>query len=485
MRKMIASAPFARSFIGGKYVDSTSSSTLTSTNPAHPSDCIAEFATGSREDVGRAIDAAEAAFRGWAGLTGMARAEFLNHWAEVIEARTEELAVAMTREVGKPIAESRGEVARCAVILRYYAGEAVRPLGQVIPCQMRGALQYSIRGPLGVVAMITPWNFPLAIPLWKLGPALAMGNTAVLKCAEASSWMGKLLAETILEAELPEGVVNLLLGSGPIVGDALLDDDRVRAISFTGSAKVGRHLAIRCAERGIKFQGEMGGKNVAIVLPDADLDLAAKWVASGAMRFAGQKCTATSRVVVDAAVRSAFRDKLAGAIASLRVGDPAEVETAVGPVISAESKQRIEEIVSRAESEALISCEVPQALHKDGHFVAPQVHAVAGPSAEICQTELFGPVLVELTAHGLDEAIELANQSEYGLSASLFTNDLGAAMQYVSRIEAGMVRVNADTTGVDPHAPFGGVKGSSTHSREQGPVAVDFYSEVKTVQISG
>lgn len=485
MKEMIASAPFARSFIGGTFVDSTSSSTWTSSNPANSSDFVAEFATGSREDACRAVDAAQSAYPSWSGLTGMARAEFLNRWAEVIEARTEELAVAMTREVGKPIVESRGEVARCAVILRYYAGEAVRPQGQVIPCQMRGALQYSIRGPLGVVAMITPWNFPLAIPLWKLGPALAMGNTAVLKCAEASSWMGRLLAETTLEAELPEGVVNLLLGSGPILGDALLDDNRVRALSFTGSAKVGRHLAARCADRGIKFQGEMGGKNVAIVLPDADLDVAAKWVASGAMRFAGQKCTGTSRVVVDSAIRTEFREKLAAAVVALPVGDPTEESTAVGPVISAESRQRIDEAVSRAESEVLYKGEVPQALNERGHYVSPQVHAVADPKAEICQTELFGPILVELTANGFDEAIELANQSEYGLSASLFTRDLPAALQYVSRIEAGMVRVNADTTGVDPHAPFGGVKGSSTHSREQGPVAVDFYSEVKTVQISG
>jgi alpha-ketoglutaric semialdehyde dehydrogenase len=327
------------------------------------------------------------------------------------------------------------------------------------------------------VALITPWNFPAAIPLWKAAPAIAFGNTVVLKPSEMGSATALLLAETAAGAGLPSGVFNVLLGTGEHAGVPLLAHEQVRAVSFTGSTAVGARVAAVCAERNVRCQTEMGGKNVAIVLPDADLDVAATLTASGAMRYAGQKCTATSRVVVHHSVESDFQRRLESAVASLPVGLPGESATAVGPLISEVARDRVREALGKGarmpDDSALVR----------GWFLEPVVIRDADPDAPIAQEELFGPVLASFTARDLDHAIELANRSRYGLSASLFTRDIGAALQYIHRIEAGMVRVNADTTGVDPHAPFGGVKASSSGTREQGSAAREFYTSIKTVQV--
>ncbi len=391
----------------------------------------------------------------------------------------------MAREVGKPITEARGEVTRCVAILRYYAGEAVREIGQVIPSQLPGALQFTLRQPLGVVAVVTPWNFPLAIPLWKTAPALAFGNTVVWKPAETASHMATLLAETASAAGLPAGVFNVLLGSGAIIGDLLVSHESVRAVSFTGSSDVGARVAATAAARNVRFQTEMGGKNVAIVLPDADLDLAASLIAGGAMRFAGQKCTATSRVVVDSGVEDAFLKKLKARVEALPLGPVTDPAAAVGPLISEDARQSVlkalEACPARQVSGGLVPTDPP---FLRGYFLAPAVVAQVEAESNLAQEELFGPVLAVLAARDLEQAIELANRTRYGLSASLFTRNLRSALGYIDRIEAGLVRVNGDTTGVDPHAPFGGLKGSSSGSREQGPAAREFYTEIKTVQVS-
>ncbi|HSI71794.1 MAG TPA: aldehyde dehydrogenase family protein [Fimbriimonas sp.] len=473
----MSSAPLIlSSTIGGQQVSGSGGNPYVSLNPTNPSDLIAEFESASPAEVNRASTAALEAFGAWSRLAAPSRAEALYKWAEAIQGRAEELAQAIVREVGKPVGEARGEVGRCVAILRYYAGEAVRPTGDVIPALVSGGVQYSVRVPLGVVGLITPWNFPLAIPLWKAAPALAMGNCVVLKPAEESAWCAALLAETAEAAGLAGGVFNVVLGDGS-TGAALLEDELVRAISFTGSAEVGAMVAQACARRNIKYQTEMGGKNPGIVLKDANLTQAAALIAGGAMRFAGQKCTATSRVLVDRSVSGAFVDELRSAIEALPIGDPANLTTAVGPVITEESQQRIRTAV--AEGEKLYAGKAPD----DGFFAGPAVIGTYNDS-ELSQKELFGPVLSFIEIDGLDEAISLANATPFGLSASLFTRDLTSAMSYIHRIEAGMVRVNADTTGVDPHAPFGGVKGSSSHSREQGPSAKEFYTEVRTVQIN-
>ncbi|MEP7327277.1 MAG: aldehyde dehydrogenase family protein, partial [Gemmatimonadota bacterium] len=295
-----------QNFVGGTWRSSESARWLPDINPSDQHDVIAEVPEGTREDVKAAVDAASRAAPAWRALTGSARAEWLYKWAAAVADRSEELAQAMAREVGKPISEARGEVARASAILRYYAGEAVREIGEVIPAQVSGALQFTLRSPLGVVGLITPWNFPLAIPLWKAAPALAFGNTVVVKPAEASSHMAVLLAETAAKAELPGGVFNVVAGSGAIVGSALVQSPEVNAVSFTGSGKVGAQVAALATERNIRYQTEMGGKNVAIVMADADLEQAAVLTAAGAMRYAGQKCTATSRVVVAKEVEREF-----------------------------------------------------------------------------------------------------------------------------------------------------------------------------------
>ncbi|HEX7117782.1 MAG TPA: aldehyde dehydrogenase family protein [Longimicrobiales bacterium] len=474
-----------RSYVGGEFGAGSSARLIPDVNPSDASDVVGQVPEGTPEEAKRAVVAAAEALPRWRSATGPARAECLYRWAEAMHARREELARAMAREVGKPIGEARGEVARCVVILRYYAGEAVRPVGEVIPAQAAGSLQFSVREPVGVVALITPWNFPLAIPLWKAGPALAFGNTVVLKPSERSARMAELLAETAHAAELPAGVFNVVQGSGGVVGEALLREEAVRAVSFTGSTRVGAEVARIAAERNIRYQTEMGGKNVVIVAPDADLELAARLTAAGAMRYAGQKCTATSRAVVVRSVEDAFLRKLREQVEALPLGPVDDASAAVGPLITADAREGIRRAVAEAGGTRVCGGSAPEAEpFSRGFYFSPTVIRDVDPASPLAQDELFGPVLATFSAADMDEAIALANRTRYGLSASLFTRDLNAALEYVRRIETGLVRVNGDTTGVDPHAPFGGVKASSSGSREQGPAAREFYTEIKTVQIN-
>lgn len=474
-----------RHFINNEWQAAQCADWLDDVNPSNRNDIVARIPRASADDAERAASAAEAALPAWRSLTGPARAEYLYRWAGAIGSRAEELAQLMAREVGKPIGEARGEVARCTVILRYYAGEAVRETGQVIPAQSAGALQFSLREPLGVVGLITPWNFPLAIPLWKAAPALAFGNTVVLKPAEASSLLAATLAGTALEAGLPAGVFNVLLGEGSVVGAALIQAAAVRGVSFTGSGVVGAQVARLAASRNIRYQTEMGGKNVVIVMPDADVARAAALTAAGAMRYAGQKCTATSRVIVARQVESQFLDALRAQVEALPLGPVTDAASAVGPLISMASRDSIRNVLRDTGAETIFSSPIPDSSDfSDGYFLEPTVVRGGNPDGILAQRELFGPVLAFFSADDLDHAIDLANSTAYGLSASLFTCDIGSALRYVSRINAGLVRVNGDTTGVDPHAPFGGMKSSSSGSREQGPAAREFYTETKTVQIN-
>jgi acyl-CoA reductase-like NAD-dependent aldehyde dehydrogenase len=490
-----------QSFIDGRFVaaglagPAGAPRTIPDRNPSDPEDLIAEAPAGDAAEAAAAVAAGAGALAAWRGATGPARGEHLHRWAAVVAARQEEIAQAMTREVGKPIAEARGEAARCVAILRYCAGEAVRDVGEVIPAQAAGALQFTLRQPLGVVALITPWNFPAAIPLWKAAPALAFGNTVVLKPSEDAPHVATLLAETAAAAALPAGVFNVLLGDGPGAGEPLLREPAVAAVSFTGSAAVGARVAAAAASRGLRYQTEMGGKNVAIVLADADLDLAAALTAGGAMRFAGQKCTATSRVVVARQVAEPFFARLRAQVEKLPLGPVTDPSAAVGPLIRERSRRFVAQAVTAAcggggdagDGGARIVCGGPappaDPRFARGWFFTPTVLAEVPEDATVAREELFGPVLAAFEAADLDEAIAIANRTPYGLSATLFTRDLASALTYVQRIEAGLVRVNGDTTGVDPHAPFGGVKGSSSGSREQGRAAREFFTEIKTVQV--
>jgi aldehyde dehydrogenase (NAD+) len=471
-------------FVANAFRESASTAVLEARSPSDTADLVALVPAGSPADVEAAAAAAAEAFPAWRALAGPARADALFRWAAALDARREELALAMVREVGKPLGEARGEASRGVAILRYSAGDAVRAAGEVIPSQLEATLQLTLREPLGVVGLVTPWNFPVAIPLWKAAPALAFGNTVVWKPSELSSDCARLLCETALAAQLPAGVLNLVPG-GALAGEALLAHPLVRAVSFTGSARVGARVAEVAARRNLRFQTEMGGKNAAIVLADADLPRAAALVAGGAMRFAGQKCTATSRVLVERAVLAPFLEALRGAVAALPVLPPGEAACAVGPLVARAKVERVLTLLAAERPRVVCGGAAPAgAPFARGHYLAPTVVTDLAPESAFLSEELFAPALAVAPVEGVDDAIRTANQTPYGLSAALFTRDLPAALRYVRRIEAGMVRVNGDTTGVDPHAPFGGVKGSSSGSREQGPAAREFYTELRTVQVS-
>ncbi len=477
--------PLLQSFVNGAFQVPASGVWMEHVNPSDGRDVVARVPDSTPDEVARAVAAAADAQIAWRAVPGPVRAEHLHRWAGIIGGRADDIARAISREVGKPIAEARGEVARAVVILRYYAGEAVREIGEVIPAQIPGALQFTLREPLGVVALITPWNFPLAIPLWKAAPAIAFGNTVVMKPSEMASHVATLLSETALAAGLPPGVFNVLLGRGATVGVNLLRSEPVRGISFTGSSAVGKTVAAIGAERNVRYQTEMGGKNVMIIARDADLDAAAAVAANGAMRYAGQKCTATSRVVVTRDVEGAFLDRLRVQVDALSIGPVDDPTAAVGPLITTQSRAAIQRALDEAAPERLFGGTLPDDLRfTQGSYFAPLVIRFRSADDSLAQRELFGPVLGVLSADDLDHAIDIANRTPYGLSAALFTRDLRTALRYVYRIDAGLVRVNGDTTGVDPHAPFGGMKGSSSGSREQGSAAREFYTETKTVQIN-
>jgi acyl-CoA reductase-like NAD-dependent aldehyde dehydrogenase len=480
----VSPPPFLQSFVAGAFRPADTERTIASVNPSDPEDVVGHVPAGTAAEAAAAVAAAAEAGPAWRRSTGVARAEVLYRWAGVIAERAEELAQAMAREVGKPIGEARGEAARAVAILRYYAGEAVRQIGEVIPSQLPDTLQLTLREPLGVVALITPWNFPVAIPLWKAAPALAFGNTVALKPSEASSGVAALLAETAAAAGLPAGIFNVVLGEGATVAEALLDHPEVRGVSFTGSARVGARVAELAARRNLRYQTEMGGKNAAIVAADADLAKAAALTAAGAMRYAGQKCTATSRVIVDRKVWEAFLPLLVAEVEALALGPVTDPAAAVGPLIAERPRRRILDLLAAEPCRVHTGGGAPEdPRFAAGWFLRPTVVSEVAAGSPYLQDELFGPLLTAVPADDLDHAVALANDSAYGLSAALFTRDTASALAYVQRIEAGLVRVNGDTTGVDPHAPFGGVKGSSSGSREQGPAARDFYTEIKTVQI--
>lgn len=450
--------------------------------PRNPEERLGEYEAAGLSDLDRAVAAACEAQREWSRLSPLARGNILFRAADVLAAHAEEIAQIAALEMGKPIGETRGEAQRGVAILRYYAGEGSRPIGDVIPAADPLTLQYTQRVPVGVVGVITPWNFPIAIPLWKAAPAIAYGNAVVLKPAELASLTAERIVALLSEV-LPGGVLNLVMGRGAVIGAALVAHPGVDAVTFTGSTGVGQAIAAAAAARGIKFQLEMGGKNPVVVAEDANLDLAVEKTVNGAMRSAGQKCTATSRVIVLEAIKDRFVEALLARTRELRLGDPLDESTYLGPVVSSAQYEKVRGLIRSGAAEGarvLAGGDVPS---QQGYFIPPTVFDGVLPGMTIAQEEIFGPVVGVISAKDDDEAIEIANGVRYGLSASVFTRDIGKAMRFVDRIEAGMVRVNEETAGVEYQAPFGGMKSSSSHSREQGRSAIDFYTHIKTVAI--
>ncbi|HET7558480.1 MAG TPA: aldehyde dehydrogenase family protein [Limnochordia bacterium] len=456
---------------------------LDDTNPADTRKVLGTFPRSTPDDVAAAIGAAQAAWPKWRKLPMPERAGFLRKAADLLEQRLADVGAALTQEEGKTLAEGKGETARGVSILRYYAAEGMQPIGEVYPSAADTFL-YTTRVPIGPVGLITPWNFPVAIPLWKLAPALIYGNTVVLKPAELTPLTAWHIADVFREAGLPPGVLNVVFGRGSVIGDAIMSDRRIAGVSFTGSTAIGTQVYDRVTGRGAKCQCEMGGKNPIIVLPDADIDLAVKLTLQGAMLSAGEKCTATSRAIVVGDARR-FTEALAAAAKSAKVGDPMLPDTFMGPLISAQQKQTVLDYIEIGKGEGARLLTGGQALedgaYAHGHFVAPTVFDRMTPEMRISVEEIFGPVVGVIEVKTPEEALQVANGVEYGLSAAVVTSDLDRAQQFIDEIDAGIVHVNSQTAGAEPQVPFGGVKASSTHSREQGKYAIDFYTHVKTV----
>jgi alpha-ketoglutaric semialdehyde dehydrogenase len=473
-------------FINGQWNIPAECRTFPSVNPADTRDVIGEFVSAKAEEAGHAIDAAHEALPRWRALSGFARGEFLRKAADHLESRLDEVARAMVRENGKTITEARGETARGVALLRFYAAEGVRSVGDVIPSVNPRTFVYTTRVPLGVVSIITPWNFPIAIPFWKIAPALAYGNTVVFKPASVTPHCGVLVTKIFEQAGIPAGVLNLVTGGGRALGEELVKNAKVHGVSFTGSNSVGRRIGTWAAERGVKFQLEMGGKNPVIVMPDCDLEQAVTMTLRGAFGYAGQKCTATSRAIVLDSVYEAFAEKLVEKTRALKIGPGSEESTFIPPVVSEEQHKNILEAIEKGKAEAHLLCGggVPSGdAYRHGYYIEPTVFGEVPRDSSLAQEEIFGPVLALMRAPDFDRAIELANDVRYGLSASLFTRDLNLVQEYSNRIEAGVVKVNSETAGIEPQAPFGGMKESSSHSREQGRAAIEFFTSIKTVYI--
>ncbi|GIO10221.1 putative aldehyde dehydrogenase YcbD [Brevibacillus reuszeri] len=474
-------------YINGAWVASESNETETSTNPANIDEIAGYIQKSTKEDLNKAVAAAKQAQQQWKKLAGNVRGDFLLKAASILESRADEIAETMTREMGKTFPEAKGETLRGVAILRYYAGEGLRSIGDVIPSTDSEALMFTTRVPLGVVGVITPWNFPVAIPLWKMAPALIYGNTVVIKPASETAVTCAKVVECLADAGLPAGVVNMVTGSGSVIGQGLAEHQDVNGITFTGSNGVGKQIGQAALARGAKYQLEMGGKNPVIVAEDADLDLAVEATISGGLRSTGQKCTATSRVIVQSKVYEAFKVKLLAKVREITVGDGMQKDTWMGPCANKKQLDTFIHYIEKGKEEGATLLYGGNQLQNEktsrGYFVEPTVFENVNSDMAIAQEEIFGPVLALMKVETIQEALSLANDVEYGLSASIFTTNIRNMLSFINEIDAGLVRINAESAGVELQAPFGGMKQSSSHSREQGRAAIEFFTSIKTVYV--
>jgi acyl-CoA reductase-like NAD-dependent aldehyde dehydrogenase len=477
------SRPAGRNYVAGEWRPAASGETYEKRNPMRPSEVVAIVASSSEQDVESAAAAADAAFAGWAALPLAKRASFLTAAAAALETRAEQIARDMTAEMGKPLRESRGETARAAQILRYAASQAFMPVGEHFEQSATGATVSTRRRPLGVVGLITPWNFPIAIPVWKLAPALVHGNTVVLKLAYEAPLTGLHVAEAFAEAGLPAGVLNVLTGRGSTVGAALVRDPRIRAISFTGSVATGQGVRNEATRLGKRVQLELGGHNPLIVLADADLDRAAEAAYAGAFWSGGQKCTATRRIYVQGPVYDAFKQKLLARIDRGKVGDPTDPEVEVGPIVNEQQFDGILEAIERGRREGGEVVAGGERAHHEAYLIAPTLFEGVADDAFLSCEEVFGPVTSLYRVGDLDEAMRRANAVEFGLSAAIFTSSLPAATRFQNEAQAGLIHVNSQTAGAEVHVPFGGIKNSGFGPHEQGRAALEFYTDVVTVYV--
>jgi aldehyde dehydrogenase (NAD+) len=478
--------PTFRHFIGGEWVESDSGRAFESRNPADTRDLIGRFQAGSAADAARAIRAAETALPAWRATPAPKRGELLYRFGALLAEHKERLALALTREMGKVLPEARGDVQEGIDIAYLMAGEGRRMFGDTVPSELPDKWAMSIRQPIGIAGIITPWNFPMAIPCWKTMPALVAGNTLVFKPASDTPHCATLLVELMAEAGFPPGVVNLVTGSGGEVGDAIVDSPDVSVISFTGHSATGKSIAQRAGKRLKRLSLELGGKNGIVVLADADLDLAAEGILWSAFGTTGQRCTACSRVIVEESVLEPLLARLEAGARVLRLGDGADPATDVGPLINAAAVEKVEGYIEVGQREAALVCGGARASGPgldDGHFFEPTIFSGVRPMDRIGQEEIFGPVLSVIPVPDYPAAVTALNQVRYGLSSSIYTRDVNTAFRAMRDFETGLVYVNAGTIGAETHLPFGGWKETGNGHREAGHAALDTFSEWKSIYI--
>jgi alpha-ketoglutaric semialdehyde dehydrogenase len=456
-------------------------------NPADTTDVVAEAPASTAEEAAAAVAAAERAFEGWRKTPAPVRGQILYRVQRLMEERRDQLAEALTREEGKTLGESRGEIQRAINVVEFFAGEARRITGETIPSELPYNFCYTVKQPVGPLAVITPWNFPIAIPIWKMAPALVCGNTVVFKPASLTPLTATLIAGIFHDAGLPPGVLNVVFGGGRDVGDTIVKHPSIRAVSFTGSNDVGTALYQAAAARGIKCQCEMGGKNPIVILADADLDLAVDSTVQGAFGSTGQRCTATSRAVVVDSIAEQFLERLEARTSKLVVGPGLDPKTNVGPSVDRSQLDTVLDYIKigRSEGARLVTGGARltgNGLDK-GFFVAPTIFDRVSADMRIAQEEIFGPVLSVIRVPDVEKAMNVANGVRYGLSASVYTNDVAQMFRFVDRLDAGILHVNSPTVGGEAHIPFGGMKATGVGLREMGRVAIDFYTELKVVYV--
>lgn len=474
-----------KNLIGTDWVAASDGGTFEDRNPANLEDVVGTFPLATQEDARRAVAAAREAFPAWAKMPPPARGAILEKVARIVDSRADEMATALTREEGKTLAEAKGEVIRARDIFQYFSGEGWRVGGDVLPSTTSDHLLFTKREPLGVVSVITPWNFPIAIPAWKIAPALAYGNTVVFKPASYAPHIALLLVEAMLEAGVPAGVINYITGSGSLVGNEIVGHPDVAGISFTGSYAVGTDIYNRAVKNMARVQLEMGGKNPLVVLNDANIELAVSLAVKSGFGLTGQACTAASRVIVEEKVAGEFATALTEAARSLAVGDGLVSGVQMGPAVSESQLETDLKYIKIGQDEGARLLVGGGRTGGRGYFVQPAVFDGVEPQMRIAQEEIFGPVIGIIRARDFDDAVEKANGIGYGLSAGLVTNDLHRALAFADRVEAGVVKINEPTTGIALQAPFGGFKKSSANTfKEQGKAAVEFYTRTKTVYIS-
>jgi aldehyde dehydrogenase (NAD+) len=476
-----------RNYVAGQWVECKAKKTFPNLNPANTNETVGVFQASGPDDIQEACDAAAKAQPAWGALPAPLRGEFLYKAAEIMESRLQKLSEEMTREEGKTVPEAKGEVKRAINILRYFGGEGPRQFCYQIPSERENVFCYTLRKPLGVVALITPWNFPSAIPAWKMAPALVAGNTVVIKPASLAPLSAYRIVEALHEAGIPAGVLNYVTGSGGLAGNALVEHPAIRALSFTGSCEVGNALYEKATKRRVRLQLEMGGKNPTIVLKDADLDYAAAVLVNGAFFSTGQKCTACSRAIIEKSIYQPLVEKLTAKTKKLKVGNGLEPGVEMGPAVDANQLETDLKYIEIAKQEgAQLLCggnRLTGGIYDLGYYVEPTIFAGVTAEMRIAQEEVFGPVLALMVANDFEDALRLANFARFGLSASIVSRDLTHVHQFINRIEAGLITVNLPTAGVEYQLPFGGTKESSFGMREQGPAALDFYTETRTVYL--